>query len=945
MVPHPSEFARADENGIRRVVEAYFRHLPDYDIELVEPKTTTYDIKVVHAGVSAGADVAHCHGLYWTEDYAAAVWEWHANRRVIDSLREARRITVPSAWVAESLQRDMRLNPEVLGHGIDLGEWETPVEQEGWVLWNKNRVGDVCDPRPAADLAMRFPGQKFLATFGAPVTPDNMRICGVRPHGEMRRIVAASAVYLSTTKETFGIGTLEAMAAGVPVLGWAQGGNLELVRHGVNGYLARPGNMDDLAAGLDYCLTHRKQLGENGRELAKARTWEKVIERVAAIYREAKEPETPSVSIIIPTYNYGTVVSRAIESARAQDYPLLEAIIVVDDGSPDEEATRQAVSEQASADKRVRYIRQDNAGVAVARNRGIAEANTKYVCCLDADDTIDPPFLRTCIVQLEADRSLGIAYTALRYVRPDGREGVSDWPGEWDFDAQLARRNQVPTCCVFRHDMWERLGGYRSRYAPKGAGAEDAEFWLRSGAYGWGAKLATAEPLFFYRWGSGHVTGDKEYREVDWLFWHPWTRDGKHPFASRAKPKGYSHAVRQYDEPLISVVIPVGPGHERLVGDALDSLEAQTFRRWEAIVVWDQPSAPPKSLKNCYPYVRWAETGGNRGAGASRNAGRLQARAPFLVFLDADDYLHPDAFTDFVDAWNKQEGIVYSDYVGRAIIGDVGALAPALRERVYQHDGKTGEAVIGYRAAEYDVGRAQEQPDPANPYLWCNVTCLVPVAWHDEIGGFDERMRSWEDVDYHWRMAKAGKCYTLVRKELLAYRFSTGGRRERGLQEHREIVEYLRAKYREIPNLGCNCGGGNGGIITPANGAATVAALGEASMSDGDYVLSKYIHPNRGVHGVTGASTRTDYGYRAGGDVFLVHKNDIASQPHLFVPMEALVPPAAAPPPPPPAPQPVTAVAAPVPLAVPTTGTDTEPKEGIDWARPRAAGRRSKAKA
>ena len=63
-------------------------------------------------------------------------------------------------------------------------------------------------------------------------------------------------VYLSTSQETFGIGTVEALAAGVPVLGWASGGNLDIVQHMKTGYLAEVGDYDDLQRGLE--LVHRQ---------------------------------------------------------------------------------------------------------------------------------------------------------------------------------------------------------------------------------------------------------------------------------------------------------------------------------------------------------------------------------------------------------------------------------------------------------------------------------------------------------------------------------------------------------------------------------------------------------------------------------------------------------------------------------------------------------------
>jgi hypothetical protein len=74
-------------------------------------------------------------------------------------------------------------------------------------------------------------------------------------------------------------------------------------------------------------------------------------------------------------------------------------------------------------------------------------------------------------------------------------------------------------------------------------------------------------------------------------------------------------------------------------------------------------------------------------------------------------------------------------------------------------------------------------------------------------------------------------------------------------------------------------------------------------MDDSQYVLAKYTHPNIGQHVVMGVATQTKYGYRGGGEIFLVHKQDIAAQPHLFevIPSEPLPipqPSPVAPPPP-----------------------------------------------
>src|SRR3972149_4411977 len=880
MVPHLTQLGKG-ESGIRRVVEGYFRHLPAFGVELVGP-TDAYDLKAVHAGTAPDANICHSHGIYFTGEYSAASWEWKANQSVIETARTASEVTVPSKWVAEIFQRDMRFTPHVIPHGIDWEDWQD-VEPAGggYVLYNKNRSADIVDPTPMGALAARFPELPFLTTFAPDLAPPNVRVIGLKPHSAMKRIVAGAAVYLSVIKETFCLGVLE-------VLGFAHGGNLDLVQHGVTGYLAQVGNIDDLAQGLAWCLEHRKQLSENARESARRWTWEAACQLVASVYKKPMQPEPARAAVIIPTYNYADKVARAIQSALAQDYKQLEAVVVVDDGSQDQGMTERVVRQFAAVAPRVHYIRQDNRGVAHARNAGIASVNSRYIACLDADDAIEPTFLSACIKPLEADRKLGVAYTGLHWIKPDNSQGISPWPGDFNYDQQLQRQNQIPTCCVFRREMWARLGGYRQRYAPGGAGSEDAELWLRAGAYGWGAVRADARPLFVYSWKSGRVSGDPNYHETDWLGWHPWVEDKQHPFASLATPRRFSHPVRQYDEPAISVVIPVGPGHEQTVIDALDSLEAQTFRKWEVIVVWT--STEPYPHMAAYPYVRLLNAP-KLGAGEARNRGAAIARAPFLVFLDADDWLYPKALERMMQVWEEHGEIIFTDYVGKATVDDPRRLAPNLQERLYSWDQKSQQAIIGYRSANFEPERAQRQPEDGQPYHWSLVTCLIPKAWHDQIGGFDEGMETWGGVDYHRRLGVAGRCYYRVPEELVVYRFHTGQRRQLGLQEHTRLVEYLRAKYRSIDIVSCNCGGNGQGSASKKKsntGVLSVVARsnGGSKMGDSDLVMILYTPPTRGRPRVIGTATRTDYGQRTSGEKFLVKQLDLRTQPHIFRPVE-----------------------------------------------------------
>lgn len=94
------------------------------------------------------------------------------------------------------------------------------------------------------------------------------------------------------------------------------------------------------------------------------------------------------ISIVIPLYNKAEKISGTLASVFAQTYTDYE-IVIVDDGSTD----RSANIVERINDSRIRLVRQTNAGVSSARNRGITEAKGDYVAFLDADDRWNPEFL------------------------------------------------------------------------------------------------------------------------------------------------------------------------------------------------------------------------------------------------------------------------------------------------------------------------------------------------------------------------------------------------------------------------------------------------------------------------------------------------------------------------------------------------------------------------
>lgn len=527
------------EGGIRRIVEAQKRYLPEFGIDVVDTEEEA-NVIAVHASEwidSPKPTVLHCHGLYWSE------YQWHSNlanvnRHIIRNMRMADAVTVPSEWVAASLRHGMWLEPEVIPHGVNLEDW-IPQPSKGYVLWNKTRVDPVCDPKPMNMLASLARDVQFVSTFGD--RAPNVKIKGRTTFEEQQSIVAQAGVYLATARETFGIGTIEAMACGVPVLGWDYGGQSDIIVQGETGWLAPEGDYNNLLEGLRYCIRNRERLGQAAQlTIEDNYTWPTIIAQYAALYERVAKPPRVMVSVIVPCYNLAQYLPEAIDSVLEQPYKNLE-VIVMDDASPDN--TREVAKAYKAKDPRVRYIRnRENAYLATTLNHGIQYSRGKYVIALDADNIMGPDALTPLVEALESTREIDIAYGSMQLL--DG--AVSGWPpDEMQLSLQLAHRNQCPSTSLIRRKVWETIGGYRKRCRT----AEDADFWCRAGLVGFHGKKVTPEVTLIYRDRPDSMS--RVEHDWPWNAWYPTIPYG----ACLDTP------VSHFAEPEVSVVIPLGPGH------------------------------------------------------------------------------------------------------------------------------------------------------------------------------------------------------------------------------------------------------------------------------------------------------------------------------------------------------------------------------------------------
>src|SRR5271157_928118 len=112
------------------------------------------------------------------------------------------------------------------------------------------------------------------------------------------------------------------------------------------------------------------------------------------------------VSVVIPCFNHGEFLPEAVESVTALQRDDVE-LIVVDDGSDDERTRKEMDALPAQA---IKVIRQENKGLAAARNAGIAISKGEYVLPLDADNRLHPGYIEHGVRILDSNPHVGVVY-------------------------------------------------------------------------------------------------------------------------------------------------------------------------------------------------------------------------------------------------------------------------------------------------------------------------------------------------------------------------------------------------------------------------------------------------------------------------------------------------------------------------------------------------------
>jgi hypothetical protein len=205
-----------------------------------------------------------------------------------------------------------------------------------------------------------------------------------------------------------------------------------------------------------------------------------------------------TVSIVIPAYNQGHYLGAAIESALAQTYADVE-VVVVDDGSTDD---TKAVATRY-ADPRIRYVYQQNRGLAAARNTGIRESTGALLTFLDSDDLFLPSKVEVLLAAMDARPGLGFVAGQAVLIDEAGQrlgETFEEGPPATPTDWLLGNPLHVGSVLLSRE--WQsRVGLFDEALRSY----EDWDLWLRLARagcpMGW-----VAQPVSLYRFHGAQMT-------------------------------------------------------------------------------------------------------------------------------------------------------------------------------------------------------------------------------------------------------------------------------------------------------------------------------------------------------------------------------------------------------------------------------------------------------
>lgn len=387
----------------------------------------------------------------------------------------------------------------------------------------------------------------------------------------------------------------------------------------------------------------------------------------------SKQPKFKT-SAIVSTYNSERFMRHCLQDLVEQTlYKSGELeIIIIDSNS---EQNEQAIIQEFQARyPNIFYVRTlERKTLYSAWNHGIQVAHGQYITNANTDDRHRPDALEIMANYLDVHPGVALVY-ADQLITTTANDTwattQADRCWNWPFFSytELERRCIVGPQPMWRKSLHEKYGYFRSEFTCAG----DYEFWLRISKTESIVRLPEILGLYYDNSQSLEHASQNSWQET-YRVWDEYGILQRGVIHTSSIPTGISPSelnalpYRTNLQSLISIIIPCY-NHAKYLKEAIESVINQTYQNWECIVVndgsTDNTSDVARDLINLHKNKKiYLVEKVNDGVVNSRNVGVTQSSGKLILFLDADDKIHPDFLkeTIVVLVENPRIGFVYTD--------------------------------------------------------------------------------------------------------------------------------------------------------------------------------------------------------------------------------------------------------------------------------------------
>jgi glycosyltransferase involved in cell wall biosynthesis len=453
----------------------------------------------------------------------------------------------------------------------------------------------------------------------------------------------------------------------------------------------------------------------------------------------------PKLTIVIPVFDGENFLPRAVECVRRQDLVDSE-IVVVDDGSRD----RTADVARALA---VTLIRQENAGPAAARNRGIRASSSEYVTFLDVDDEWPAGAVGYLLTNLERDRSVDVALGhAQCLVQPDPDSSTEDEHGPPFVSFLLG-------AAVYRRSVFERVGALDESLRE----GEDVDWFMRARELGVQIKVYPRTTLR-YRRRPGSITYGRAAEGLTLA------RMLKRSIARRRSTEtgdaASLPALEIAGRSAVTVIVAVRNG-ERFLAEALGSILGGEVVPDEILVVDGGSTDATPRIAETFALVKVVAQEGC-GIAAAYNQGIRAARSDLIAFLSHDD------------RWDPRKLALQIRHLETNAVCD----AVVSKVRHFLEPGETPPS--GFRS------NLLEEDRPA----FIVETLLARRRAFERVGVFDPSFSVAEDVDWFARARDAGLRIDVLPEVLVHKRVHSANTSLNAAENDHQLLRAARAAVK-----------------------------------------------------------------------------------------------------------------------------------------------------